>query len=555
MRIVQYSIKGQERKTKMSKELSIASCRVSSSEQLENNSLSRQQENVLRASEELNAPIIKYWSGSVSSKRGTNIDRPDIKQMIEFCKKDRRIKYLIVDEPDRFMRSVDEGIYFEVVFSQLGVKVWYASDPILNGNNLSAKLLKFSKYFSAEGSNDERIFKSISGQTTALKSGRYPFVPKPGYMKGRRSGVPEVHPVRGPALRDVLVRMAEHIVSPTQALIELNKSSYTQERAPLKMDKFRKIATDGFYAGIVEIDQQVKVRNESGIHDPLITMDQHKELVNIFDSKKKNQSGPRKNGNPEYPLNTITQHDTCLNLKHKGKFVGFNNDNGKNKNRIYKKYRCRSCNLYIHRDELHSKVTQLFADNQITNKGIRTLSEALETVWEKKEAQAIQDANRIRHQVSSLRNDINAQALAAIDPSNQSIKPEILANIDKMKADVAEYEEQLEILSQKADSDKQRFLEFAFDFAIHMEESFFTLTPDDTKKCKQILFPAGFYIDAEKNVYTPEISPLIRLAANEKDAEASDFTRMVQMNRHSSNFLVIFMIIHTKLSTGSTIRV
>ena len=520
-----------ERITKMTKEFSIASCRVSSAEQLENNSLSRQESNVLRASDELNAPVIKYWSGSVSSKRGTNINRPDIKEMFDFCKQNKQVKYLIVDEPDRFMRSVDEGIYFEVKFQQIGVKVWYASDPILNGDNLSAKLLKFSKYFSAEGSNDERITKSISGQSTALRSGRYPFVPKPGYMKGNRAGVPEVHPVRGPALRDVLVRMAEHRVTPTQALIELNKSDYTQERAPLKMDKFRKIATDGFYAGIVEIDRQVKVRNESGIHDPLITMDQHKELVKIFDSKKKNQSGPRKNGNQEYPLNTITQHDTCLEQKNKGKFVGFKHSNGKNPNLIYKKYRCRSCNLYIQRDELHSKVAQLFADNPITDKGVRTLSEALETVWEKKEAQAIQDANRIRHQISSLRDDISSQALAAIDPSNLSIKPEILANIDKMKSDIADYEEQLATLSQKADADKRRFLEFAFNFAIHMEESFFTLTPEDAKKCKQILFPAGFYLDAEKNVYTPEISPLIRLAANKKDAEASDLSRMVRVKR------------------------
>ena len=64
-----------------------------------------------------------------------------------------------------------------------------------------------------------------------------------------------------------------------------------------------------------------------------------------------------------------------------------------------------------------------------------------------------------------------------------------------------------------------------------MQESFFTLTPEDAKKCKQILFPAGFYMDDNKNVYTPEISPLIRLVTNKKDAEASDFTRMVRVRR------------------------
>lgn len=202
----------------------ITNCRVSSSEQELNGSLKRQSEAVDEAANKLGATIVERWSGSVSSKRGTNIDRPDIKEMIAYCKQNKQVKYLIVDEPDRFMRSVDEGIYFEVVFKQLGVKVWYASDPILNGDDLSAKLLKFSKYFSAEGSNDERIHKSVSGQETALKSGRYPFSPKPGYMKGMRTGIPEVHPVRGPALRDVLVKIAEHRVTPTQGLIELNKS-------------------------------------------------------------------------------------------------------------------------------------------------------------------------------------------------------------------------------------------------------------------------------------------------------------------------------------------
>jgi hypothetical protein len=128
-------------------------------------------------------------------------------------------------------------------------------------------------------------------------------------MRGVYKGVPDIHPVRGPALREVLVRIVEHIVTPTQGLIELNKSDYTLERAPVKMDKFRKIATDPFYAGVVEINQQVKVRNEQGIHEPLITIEQHLELLSIFDDKKKTQTGPRKNGNPKYPLNAITSHD------------------------------------------------------------------------------------------------------------------------------------------------------------------------------------------------------------------------------------------------------
>lgn len=97
-----------------------------------------------------------------------------------------------------------------------------------------------------------------------------------------------------------------------------------------------------------------------------------------------------------------------------------------------------------------------------------------------------------------------------------------------MKTQIQELEEELSDLNQKMDSDKDCFLKFAFRFISSLGENFLTITPENCTKCKQIIFPAGFYMDAEKNVYTPEINPLIRLAGNKKDAEASDFTHLVQ---------------------------
>ena len=99
-------------------ELAIALCRVSSLEQLENNSLNRQREAVLKAAADLNVKIPEdaWWSGSVSSKRGTNLARKDLNEITDRVKKDKRFKFIIVDEPDRFMRSIDEAAYFEVHF-------------------------------------------------------------------------------------------------------------------------------------------------------------------------------------------------------------------------------------------------------------------------------------------------------------------------------------------------------------------------------------------------------------------------------------------------------
>lgn len=512
--------------------LAIALCRVSTAEQLENNSLNRQRDAVLRAASELGVSIPEscWWSGSVSSKRGTNVNRRDLQEMIDYCKKDKRVKYAIVDEPDRFMRSIDEAAYFEVTFRQLGVTVWYASDPELNKGDLASKLLKFTKYLSAEGSNEERQRKSISGQTKALMDGRYPFSPKPGYRRGYERGIQEPHETRGPALKNVLVRLASNFVTPSEALVELNKSEFMKDgHSPYKMDKFRKIVTDPFYAGIVEIHQQVDIRNENGLHEPLITREQHLEILRIMNGKPKNQSGPRKNGNPKYPLSNLVACDKCLD-KRVGRLVGLDLSNGKS-SKIYERYRCRSCMRYSTRDEIHDQIEQLFKKYSADIEESEQLIQALNVVWRQKETQVEQDARNLEAKISNLQKNIATQVEAATEPSNAAIRDDILALIVRKKEMVAALEDELDNLRKKADSDKDQFLRFAFDFIRNMGSNFLMLSPENRLRCKELVFPGGFYVNENKKVYTPEISPLITLATKKKDAEASDNSHLVRVRR------------------------
>ena len=510
--------------------LAIALCRVSSIEQLESDSLNHQKDNVLRAAEELGVtiPADGIWSGHVSSKKGVNYNRKDLKEMLEYCHKFSAVKYLIVQEVDRFMRSPDEQIYFQVKFmNEVGVKIWYADKPELNKDDIYAGLMRYMEGFRAAGSNDERQRKSINGQAKALSDGRYTFSPKPGYKRGYEKGIQEVHPVRGPALRMVLIRLATRMVTPTQALIELNESDFMIGHALYKMDKFRKIVTDPFYAGVVEIDKQVKVRNENGLHEPLITMAQHKELIRIMEDKKKNQSGPRKNGNPKYPLSNHVSCDLCRE-KSNGRYVGYDHGNGKG-NRIYEKYRCRGCGRYLTRAELHAQIVRQFKDRKMCSEGLKELLKALNTVWDQKEGQALQDVTRIRHKIESIGQAIANQVEAATDPSNSAIKENILDSIAKKKDEVDALEGELGKLASSAETDKDRFLRFAFNFIDTMGDRFLEISPENRVRCKLLVFPAGFYLDANNIVYTPQISPLYGLETKKKDAEASNNSHLVRV--------------------------
>ena len=50
---------------------------------------------------------------------------------------------------------------------------------------------------------------------------------------------------------------------------------------------------------------------------------------------------------------------------------------------------------------------------------------------------------------------------------------------------------------------------------------------DKLLQCKQLLIPAGFWVDENENVYTPEISVLYRLATNKKDLSELEKSYMV----------------------------
>jgi DNA invertase Pin-like site-specific DNA recombinase len=511
--------------------LAISNYRVSSDEQLLNNSLARQEKSVLQAADEHGAEIIKSWSGSVSSKKGSNVDRKDLDEMLLECKRNPKIELAIFDELDRFMRAMLEIGYFIVQFKKVGVRVIFASQPNLNTDTATDTLLLMLEAFKAEGSNEERQRKSIAGQTAALKEGRYPFSPKPGYKRGYERAVQEPHPIHGPILKATLLDIFMRRVTPTLALINFNKSDFTLGHSPYKMDKFRVIVTDPFYAGIVEIDKQVKVRNENGLHEALISKEQHLELLRIMNDKKKTQSGPRKNGNPKYPLSNFVSCDLCKD-KSNGRYVGYDHGNGKNPALVYEKYRCRACRRYLMRQELHPKIEKQFKDNPITPDGKKDLIEALNIVWKQSEGQAEQEALRVRHQIKALGEAIVEQVEAATDPGNSSIKQEILDSIAKKKDQILDLEDQLAKLSTEADSDKEQFLKFAFNFIENMGSNFLDtdiVSQENRLRCKQIVFPAGFYLDEKNRVYTPEVSELYRLATKKKSTEVLDNSRMVRV--------------------------
>lgn len=238
--------------------------------------------------------------------------------------------------------------------------------------------------------------------------------------------------------------------------------------------------------------------------------------------------GPRKNGNPEFPMSNLVTCDSCKD-KSNGRLVGFKHSNGKNNALVYYKYRCRSCKKYQHRDEIHEQISILMQTISLTPSGQADLLSALDSVWKQQEDQSEQDTIRLKHAITQLRRVIESRVESAIDPSNISIKENILASIEEKKRQLEIMELELDNLSGNADRDKQKFMAFALRFVETVGAEFFNISKENRLRCKQLLFPAGFYVDKNKKVYTPEISPLYRLATKKKDTEVSMSSHLVRV--------------------------
>jgi len=99
--------------------------------------------------------------------------------------------------------------------------------------------------------------------------------------------------------------------------------------------------------------------------------------------------------------------------------------------------------------------------------------------------------------------------------------------IENDKARLASLEEKYENYDNDDLAEKERFVAFALEHAENLQRLFIKLPKPRLLQCKQMLFPAGFWIDGNRKVYTPEMSILTRLASNIKDLPNPEKSFMV----------------------------
>ena len=495
----------------------IALCRVSTKGQLLDGNLEPQEERIIRAAAVLNVKIVQWWKLAVSSRKGKNLQRKDILEMYDYCKANHRVKYLIADEVDRFMRSISEYYYWKVMFQNIGVELRHANRPDADPTEDRAVFDELIDVYRAESSNNERIHKTPEKMMAKIRLGYYPSNPHSGYKKSDTPGLHVRDEPNWSAIRDTFKDMLVGASTVTEGLKLLHERGFrTKDYGPkskggkqIDMFRWKELMCDPYFCGVVRM-KDWPVVNDNGLHEKMITKEEHRLLVDLAHNQGKRFIVNR--NNPRFLLSNEVECQPC---KDKGepypRIVGSNQNNGRKgaKRRYYERYWCRTCSKGITRQDLHEQVDGLINSMRITQEQTEQLKAHLAKLWSESEKVRINEMVTAERQLLQLKKKKNELVLNLDMKSN--FRKDMEEAIDEVKKQISIIELTL-AQSKDYDHDFNEFLSYSLDLIAGWTADFWNLDKDTMRRCKKVLFADGILLSESRNVYTTVKSSVYCLA-------------------------------------------
>ena len=225
----------------------------------------------------------------------------------------------------------------------------------------------------------------------------------------------------------------------------------------------------------------------------------------------------------------ITHADCPLTHSIYNRFVGIDNSNGHGKR--YKLYRCRGCHERVSRDEMCEKIKEVVATVELTESGKLALKDAIEEVFDLEAGDIEAERVKLLSQRKNAENEADRLSDAYSREPDGPIRDHLNKRLRMMLGRVKKYDEDLDKLARIEVASYHEFAKYALDFIDDLVGRFFELTPSEMKKCKQLLFPSGFFYDSTGNVYTHVFSPIYRWPETKNDSFESDNSPMVRVKR------------------------
>lgn len=285
------------------KQRAILYTRVSSAQQIENTSLESQEQLGIEYCKRNNIELVKVFVEKGESAK--TAERTELKNSLEFCRKEKNIDIFLVYKFDRFSRNRDDHGMLKAILSRYGTQLISMTEKV--DDTPAGRLLESMLSSIGQFDNEVRAERTVGGMKDRLLKGYWIFRPPLGYIKNPDEKlIPQPHPTYFPILQKAWSLLLDGYSLP---YIEnyLNECGVlTPFNKPIKAVNLYKMFHNPFYYGLIHVSSfDIRI---IGKHAPMVTEDTYFKAQSIL---RHNKSPFNKIEINEYILNGVIKCESC----------------------------------------------------------------------------------------------------------------------------------------------------------------------------------------------------------------------------------------------------
>ena len=267
-------------------------CRVSTEEQAERGySLDAQEKYCRNFAENNGYKVIDVYRDE--GKSGTNLDRPALKDLLTRIQEEKSIGAVVVQETDRLARNTKDHLTIRALLQKAGAKLISVAQPMLD-DSPEGKMIDTIIASVNQFQSDINSRKTQKGMQEKFDSGWWPGWAPLGYINKEMRDQKKIvipDPERWHLIRKALKMYLTGNYSAFEiADILYQKGLKSKTGKKICNSLMTKILRNPFYTGMM----RWKGEQKKGRHKPIITVGEHKRILEILDAHNLHSSRRRK---------------------------------------------------------------------------------------------------------------------------------------------------------------------------------------------------------------------------------------------------------------------
>jgi site-specific DNA recombinase len=504
-------------------------CRVSTEDQVDNNSLPVQRRDCQERAEKLGCDVLEVFTEEGVS--GTKQERPAMARMLVFCAANKdRVRYVVVKDIDRFSRDVLVYHTLRAQFRSLGIGLYSVNQPNIAEGTAESRLLEAMFSGISQYERDKILQRTLAGTKEAIARGGWTYYAPYGYRTHRTSdNVPTLTIDEAEA---GMVRKAFELFARGTKLVEvtarLNALGYRTKRGgELSFQTVYCVLQNPVYVGKVQ-SSYFPGRLIDGRHPAIIPNDLwHRVQQQI---RGKEPPPTRHKFSPDFALTGTLRCGVC-----DAPMTGSFSRSGTGKRYGYyhcRKARCRSRNMP--KDTVETNFVTLLTRIGPTPEWLDDYEQVVTNEWHRRRSKQVEEDRRYDKCLADLearRNRIedayfDGKASEDVYQRNRQRVEEEIAAIGAAREQLAVSEEKLRALLASS----RRFL-------TGLSNSWDRGFPERKRRVQRLVFPEGLRCGEDGVYRTVDLPPTLAIYRDTKD----DSSKLVAQVRTSWNSLLAFM--------------